>query len=316
MGAPTRQKGGIGMSKGGINKLSAKTVEAAVRAGLKKKLFDGGGLYLEVLRPGRRSWRYKFRIDGKENRISLGTTDDVSLAQAREIHKGAHAQVSQGRCPQVERKIERASKLAANGQTFDKLAERWLSQMKTDWSKIHYTKSARAFERDLLPTLGKLPVSAITPQIIASVIAPIQTRAPETACRIRQHLRSVFDQALVEGLVQQNTVVMPRRGAAKLTKRKHPAITDVVELGGILRKLEGVSIAPAMREATYVLTRTAVRIGELVPAQWSEFDLDAGVWRIPRDRMKMKSRPDDHEVPLPASVVERLKTWRASCPSK
>ena len=47
-----------------------------------KKMFDGGGLYLEVAPSGGKWWRLKFRYGGKEKRLSLGVYHDVSLKEA------------------------------------------------------------------------------------------------------------------------------------------------------------------------------------------------------------------------------------------
>lgn len=42
------------------------------------KVFDGNGLYLEVAPAGGKWWRLKYRLSGKEKRISLGVYPEVS----------------------------------------------------------------------------------------------------------------------------------------------------------------------------------------------------------------------------------------------
>ena len=49
---------------------------------------------------------------------------------------------------------------------------------------------------------------------------------------------------------------------------------------------------------------TFVRTSELIGAQWSEFDLNKGEWRIPAERMKM---PSPHIVPLSQQAVAVLR---------
>ena len=51
------------------------------------KLFDGGGLYLEVYPAGGRYWRLKYTYGGKDKRLSLGVYPEVSLAGARELRE-------------------------------------------------------------------------------------------------------------------------------------------------------------------------------------------------------------------------------------
>ena len=65
---------------------NAKPAEKAV------KMFDGGGLYLEVAPSGGKWWRLKYRVDGKEKRLSLGTYPDVGLKEARERRDQALAE--------------------------------------------------------------------------------------------------------------------------------------------------------------------------------------------------------------------------------
>ena len=74
-----------------------------------------------------------------------------------------------------------------------------------EWSAGHYTKSARAFERDIYPAIGKLPVASITPAIVAMAIEDIHKRdVLETATRILQHLNGVFRYAQAKGLCRDN----------------------------------------------------------------------------------------------------------------
>src|SRR4051812_39100974 len=73
------------------------------------KLFDGGGLYLEVSPAGGKWWRYKYRFESKEKRLSLGVYPDVNLKTARERHSEARRQLANGIDPSQNRKAIKAS---------------------------------------------------------------------------------------------------------------------------------------------------------------------------------------------------------------
>ncbi len=53
------------------------------------RLFDGGGLYLEISPTGGKLWRFKYRFDGKEKRLALGKYPEISLAVARKRREAA-----------------------------------------------------------------------------------------------------------------------------------------------------------------------------------------------------------------------------------
>lgn len=83
-------------------------------------------------------------------------------------------------------------------------------------------------------------------------------------------------------------------------------------MGDVLRRAEAARLSPSVRMAHRLLAFTGMRIGNVVEAEWQEFDLDAEqpVWLIPREKMKMKSRPLDHRIPLCMEIAEELRQWK------
>ena len=67
------------------------------------KLSDGGGLFLLVKATGGKLWRWKYRLQGKENLFAIGGFPQVSLAEARAVREKARALVKQGIHPAHER---------------------------------------------------------------------------------------------------------------------------------------------------------------------------------------------------------------------
>ena len=303
------------MAGGILKKLSDKAVKAFVAKAVPgKKLADGGGLYLFTPSAGRANWRIKYRIEGKEKIYSIGPYPLVSLAAARLALAEVKALLLENKDPVTERRVNRAATAAGSDTTFKAVAEEWLAKKKQEWSAVHYTKSSRAFERDIYPTLGNLPIASITPAILAKTIEEIYKRdALETATRILQHLNGVFRYAQAKGLCQDNPAgpareVLPR----KKENGRMPALLDVGALGDVLRRAEIARLSPSVRMAHRLLAFSAARIGNVVNAEWPEFHLEdeQPVWIIPRKKMKVATRDNDHRIPLCPEIAAELRHWQ------
>lgn len=299
------------MSKRGKHLLAANTCAKLVKEGVKARHKDGGSLFLEVKAPGQASWVYRWGANN--NPYHIGTWADYSLPEARAEHARARDWVRKGLNPSQQRKLLKAEASSQTATTFRVLAEGWLEEKRPGWSGKHYIKSRQAIERDVYPTLASLPVAQITPAMVHKALEPLQERASETWSRVRQHVAQIFDLARIKGLRLDNPVVKVS-GSARSTGKLHarqPALLKLVDLGQILRDTEAANTSPTVKLALWLLSRTAVRPGELIPAKWSEFDLESDDprWSIPRSRMKTQSRENDHSIPLSPSVLARLKDW-------
>lgn len=301
--------GGIG---GKLTDRAIKAFVAKMERG--KKLADGGGLHLFITPAGGATWRIKYRIDGKEKIYSIGAYPAISLAAARVELGEVKSLLRENKDPVTQRRINRAETSASSDDTFEAVAGLWLTMKRKEWSAGHYTKSSRAFERDIYPAIGKLPIASITPAIVAKAIEDIHKRdVLETATRILQHLNGVFRYAQAKGLCRDNPAlpareILPRKKAAG----RMPALLDYASLGDILRRADMARISPSVRMAHRLCAFTAMRIGNIVEAEWKEFHLDDDqpTWIIPRAKMKVTSRPIDHRIPLCPEVAAELRQWK------
>ena len=303
------------MSGGILNRLSDKGLKAFIaRKAHGTKLSDGGGLYILITPAGSASWRIKYRIEGKEKTYSIGNYPEVSLAAARIELGEVKALLREHKDPVTERRINRAATATSADNTFQSIAQDWLTMKQKEWSAGHHTKSARALERDIYPALGNLPIASITPAMVAKAVEDINKRnVLETATRILQHLNGVFRYAQAKGLCRDN----PALPARELLPRKKgtgrmPALLDWTSLGDILRRAEAARLSPSVRMAHRLCAFTAMRIGNVVDAEWKEFRLDEEqpVWIIPRKKMKVTTRDIDHRVPLSPEIADELRRWR------
>ena len=298
----------------GTGRLTDKAIKAFVaKAERGKKLADGGGLYLFITPAGGATWRVKYRLDGREKIYSVGPYPLVTLAAARVELAEVKARLLEGKDPVAERRVNRAATAADTDNTFKAVAQAWLAMKQREWSAGHYTKSSRAFERDIYPALGNLPIASITPAIVAKAVETIHKRdVLETASRILQHLNGVFRYAQAKGLCRDNPAapareVLPR----KKDNGRMPALLEWTALGDLLRRAAQARLSPSVHMAHRLCAFTAARIGNVVEAEWREFRLDdeQPVWIIPRAKMKVTDRDIDHRVPLCPEIVAELRQW-------
>lgn len=267
-----------------------------------QRLFDGGGLYLEVTPAGGRLWRQKYRFAGKEKRLAHGTYPEVSLVEARERRDAARKLLAAGVDPGEHRKAEKAAGLERAGNSFEVVAREWLG--KRDWVDTYKVKITAWLNNDVFPYIGSRPVAELSAPEFLRVARRIEERgAIESAHRIMQNCGQVMRYAIATGRSDRNPVADLKGALASPPEKHHAAITDIAQLGGLLRAIHGYSGSMVARQALKLAPLTFVRPGELRKAVWSEFDLEAAEWNIPAERMKTRQ---PHLVPLSTQAVEIL----------
>lgn len=289
--------------------LTDTAVKNAKPKGKPYKLSDRNGMYLLVSTTGARLWRYKYRIAGKEGLFAIGEYPEVSLAKARDEQARARELVKQGINPSHQRKLEKLEIVSEAGNTFKAIAGDWIEKNKSRWSPYYLKQVERFMELDVYPKIGSLPVKQITAAHIHKILKTVEARGAETvAINIRQWCSAVFRYA-VSNLQADADPAAALKGAVTRPKVKHNRPLAVHDIPWFLVALGKFGGYRTTAIAIELLMLTFVRTVELRKAVWSEFDLDAAVWRIPPERMKMKR---EHLVPLSTqavSLLKELKDW-------
>lgn len=279
-------------------------VEKAKATGHDRKLYDGGGLLLLVRATGGKWWRFNYTFAGKKKTLSMGTYPEVSLAAARTLRTAAREQVAAGIDPGVERKTKKQVDELLARNSFETVARAWHAQTSREWKPVHTARILSVLEKDVFPYIGKDPLPTITAPQILEVVKRIATRDVDTAHRTLQLCSRVYRYAIGNSLTTHNIV---RDLGDALPKVRHghlAAPTDPKDIGPILRAIDAYHGGPVVKSACQLAPLLFVRPGELRSAEWSEIDLDAGLWSIPAEKMKM-GQP--HIVPLARQAVAILK---------
>ena len=138
------------------------------------KVFDGGGLYLEIFPDNAKRWRYKYRFGGREKRLALGVYPEISLKEARFRHAEARKQVSQGLDPSLVKQATQEAKSGAN--SFEAIANEWLKVNSPKWSESYIAKLNGRLRLHILPRIGNRPIAEITPKEVLDIARRIESK--------------------------------------------------------------------------------------------------------------------------------------------
>ncbi|KVE72445.1 tyrosine-type recombinase/integrase [Burkholderia vietnamiensis] len=267
------------------------------------RLFDAGGLYLEVAPSGGKWWRFKYRFAGKEKRISLGVYPEITLKEARDRRDGARKLLANGVDPGLDRKIQKAAVVERAGNSFETIAREWFARQSPSWAKSHGDKIIARLENDVFPWLGGRPIADIRAPEVLAVLRRVEGRgALDTAHRVHQNCGQVFRYAVATGRAERD-VSADLRGALPPARHENFAsITEPKEVAGLLRALDGFKGTFVVQCALRLAPLLFVRPGELRTAEWSQFDLDKAEWRYTVSKTKT-----EHLVPLARQAVAILR---------
>lgn len=288
-----------------------------------QKLTDAGGLFVEIRPTGAKLWRYRYRIAGKENLYALGeyakapegeTQKEAearrgggrfTLTEARSERDRCRALVKQGIHPAHDRKLEAIRRQHEGANTFEAVAREWIVQNAAHWTARTKTQRERLLEREVFPHIGKYPINKVTPAQVLAILKRLEKEAPSFAILAQQGIGATFRLA-VSTLRADADPVATLRGSIKTPPTQHKTPLEAREIPGFFKALEDYTGSFITKAALRLVWLTLVRTNEALQAKWSEFDLDAALWKIPGERMK-KRTITPHVVPLPTQAVELLR---------
>ncbi|MEE4208328.1 MAG: integrase arm-type DNA-binding domain-containing protein [Parvularcula sp.] len=307
--------------------LTDKAVRAAAPKDQAYKISDSNGLFLHVSPRNHKSWRFKFRYDGKEQLLTLGTYPEVSLAEAREKRNDPKKLLRDGRDPRHAAK--RAKLVGDNGRfsNFEDAAREWHAKRLPSWKPVHANDVITSLERDIFPHLGNMPMDEIDKPLLLSVLKKIEARgAIETARRIKQRVASVYKYVNAHGAKLENPAIDINDALAPLPpSKRYPALLEVGAIKIMLGDIDRAGASPVTRLGARFLALTAQRPGMVRHMEWGEISgvdwgepgapVDEAMWTVPAEKIKqeLQLRSDEafeHKIPLSSQAVETLRAVR------
>jgi len=276
------------------------------------KLADGGGMFLLVTPAGGKLWRLKFRIDGREKLLALGSYPEIGLGEARRRREEARELIALGKDPSREKQREKVRSRIKAADTFTAICNEYCAKRRRDgakgWAPATATRSEYLLSL-VCGSIGKLPIGEIEPADVLTAIRRIEGKGKlESARRSLQLAGAVFRYAVATARLASDPTRDLRGALTAPTVTHYGAITDAKKVGQLLRAIDDYEGSGITKLALQIAPHVFVRPGELRHAEWSEFDLDGALWIIPAGKMKMRKA---HHVPLSGQSVELFREVQA-----
>ncbi|MDR1648182.1 MAG: integrase arm-type DNA-binding domain-containing protein [Zoogloeaceae bacterium] len=296
-------------SKGQGKPLTDAAIRSAKPESKAHKLHDEKGLFLHVSTSGGKYWRFRYRLAGQGKELALGIYPDVGLKEARERRDEARQQVASGIDPGEAKRERKAASLARAANTFEAVAGRWFDIWRAGVAEKTASRVWRNLERHIFPSIGALPVANIRAKTVLGVLRVMEAKGLGALVRMAKNAVSqVMRHAVQEGLIEVDPVPSLKGALKAVPQGHHPAITDPVRFGQLLRDIDGYTEnrGPELRAALRLLALIFVRPGEMLAMKWADINFETGEWKYHVNKTKV-----DHLVPLARQAITILQELRA-----
>ena len=276
------------------------------------KLFDGGGLFLQVTPAGGKHWKMKYRqANGKEGLLSFGGYPALSLAQARRKRDEAKSQLLAGCDPGALRRRKKAERQAQAKNTFRAISGAWLELARAKVAQRTHGNYKMILDKYLLPSLGDISIKDVRPGDFLDAFRRIEAQGKiATSKKAGQLCSGIMRYAIALGIVKIDPVPSINILLKPYRARHFAAITEPGQLGWLLRRIDAygarrgsMTVKTAMRIMPYVFVRTT----ELANARWADINFETREWRYTVSKTKTP-----HIVPLAPQVVKLLQELKAA----
>ena len=275
------------------------------KAGTRYSKADGNGLLLDITPGGVRSWVYRYRLNGRREKLVLGRYPDLTLKAARSKRDELAAQVARGESPAQERKLARAG--TPTNPTVREFGERYYSEIVLErWKDPKHIR--RYLDNEIFPTLGQRPLKDVNALDVQGLVYRKRDNGQVAAAiQLRMVLKQIFDYAIETRLLTINPAAMvATRYIGKARKRARVLTPKEIRL--YLRTIYQSNIRRQFKLALHIILLTLSRKSELLLARWEHVNFEAGEWLIPAENAK-GGKP--HLVYLSTQVAAMFRELKA-----
>ena len=270
---------------------------------------DGGGLFMDITPNGSMSWIFRYRLNGKQEKVKIGPYPEFSLKDAREKRGSMAVEVARGISPAEEKRKLRASSEAGSlrNPTVRDFGERYLAeQVDRNWKDP--SNESRNLKKELFAEFGDRLLKDITVLDVQSLVYRKRDGGhPAAAIQLRSAIKRMYDYAIERRLVTINpaTMVATRYIGKAVRRKRHLTSREIREF---LQVVYQSNIRRQFKLALHIILLTLVRKSMLLEALWNEIDFEAGEWNIPKEHVKGRKREEhDHVVYLSNQVIGMLR---------
>lgn len=272
------------MARGGFTDAYLKSLKPrATRYTVYEKGGRIEGFAVDVMPSGKLSFRYRYRLDGKRQRVTVGSYPAMSLTVARELCREMVVLVQRGISPAAEKKRRRAEEKKAT--TFAALVDDWMANVLRKANK-NPSADEGFLKNYILPSLRERKIVDVDRAAVwACIELPRGKERYQAARRVHSVLKRVFDYAISKGDLSASPVdgIDPKHIAPA---RARDRVLSPQEIPVWLHTIETSSIPRSMKLALRILLLIPARKGELLAAKWAHVDLHGRTWDVPKENSK------------------------------
>lgn len=266
---------------------------------------DGGGLFVEVMPGGKMVWRMRYRLAGRQEKVTIGEYPAITLAEARRFREEYKAMIARGESPMKAKAETKAA--IRDPDLFEPFAWRWFAEV-VEKTNEQPRNIKRVLEKDVIPALGRKRLSEVAVSDVLAVTDKIKARgADNMALATRNIMKRLFSYAIAREKMTFNPAAAVEARYIATARSRDVALTSE-EVGKLLRGIYASSMRRSHKLALHLLTVCMVRKSELIEAKWDELDFEKAEWSIPGERMK-KDKP--HLVPLSRQAMAMFEELKA-----
>ena len=246
-------------------------------------LADERGLYVEVFPTGGVVWRYRYRLNGKQEKLTLGKYPGLTLKNARIKREEASQAAAMGTSPAQQK--QQAKVAAAEATTVAEFGERFFREIVAKYRQ-DLSIPRRYFDKSIVPAIGMHAVRDVTTEDVRAIIWRKKDEGFDAAAgEIRGVLKRMFDYAMTAGLATTNPVLaLPMRHVHKARSRERALSPDEVRV--FLKAAFESNIRRQFKIGLQLILLTMVRKSELLLARWAQVDFEQAEWHIPAEHSK------------------------------
>lgn len=267
--------------------------------------YEGGGFGIRVTPNGVKTWVYRYKINGKTDKLTLGHYPTMSLANAKKRFMELSGLRKDGDNP--KELIREQEQKETN--TVEKLILEWYFGY-AEKSRKRPQQIKQQIDADIIPLLGNMALDKIQTKDITKALDTIVARgAPIHANRVLSTIKQAFNYGASRGSLQHNPASNIRSrdiGGLEKPRERFLSMDEIKKIWSFLDN-EKSYMTFHTKSAIKIILLTGVRTSELRLARWSEFDFEKSLWLIPAENSKCGTIIKIHLSPQVKSILNDLR---------
>lgn len=254
---------------------------------------DGLGLSARVSPSGKVTWQQRYRIEGAERRLDLGSYPEISIAAARDLSAKCRQWLEEGKDPKIQREMERKDTLCPF--TVQDALEYWLTEY-AEYKRANVDRHRAQFAKHIYPHIGRFPLAQVELRHWIECFDAISKgtyltkAAPVAAGYVLQNVKQALKFCRVRGKATNRVLDdLNITDVGKKQRKKDRVLTDA-ELASLWEWANEPDAYPYYHHLVKLLIVFGSRTHELRLSTWAEWNFQEGTWTVPAKHSKSDTK--------------------------